>query len=219
MKSIKLDDSEIVLSIKNKASSKAVIFSHGFRSSKNNILFQSTARALSRAGIKSVLFNYGVERVKKRERILKMVISKVSEDSTSIGLMGHSLGGMISILQANNLRVKSLALVNTVYEQRFVYDNYARVRRFVARAIPNRFKKEFLSYDLQRKIKELDKPVLVVSSEDDKITPQSMMKRLYNNLNCKKLFTNLPNAGHSIWRPSHVRQAREAVRDWFKKTL
>nr|MBD3312173.1 hypothetical protein [archaeon] len=214
---VKFSGRRIILSVKNKSSSKAVIFSHGFRSSKNNLLFQSTARSLARAGFKPVLFNYGVERVNKRVQVLRAVINHVKSDS--IGLLGHSLGGMVSILLATNPRVKSLALVNTVYEQGLVYDNYARVRRTIAKAIPNRFKKEFFSYNLKRIVSNLEKPVIVVSGEDDQVTPQPMMKRLYNDLMGEKSFVSIPNAGHSIWRSSHLRRVRVAVRDWFKRTL
>lgn len=215
--SVKVNNHRVVLSVKNNKAAKTVIFSHGFRSSKNNLFFQTTSRSLVRAGFKTVLFNYGVERVKEREQVLRAVIEHFNADL--IGLLGHSLGGMVSILLAAHPRVKSLALVNTVYEQGLVYDNYARVRKTIAKAVPNRFKKEFFSYKLKRIVRGLSKPVLVVSGEDDRITPQSMMKRLYNDLMGDKSFISLPNCGHSIWRPSHVRRARIAVRDWFKRTL
>jgi len=206
----------LLLSVSKPKSSRAVIFSHGFLSNKNKYYIKSTARALARAGFKTVRFNYPTEEIKHRVSVLNKVIDEVKAEV--IGLVGCSLGGMTSIITASHPKVKSLVLVNSVYDQRKAYENYVKEHSILSKIAEKLLLKDFFSYNLKKLIQNLRKPVLVVSGEHDRITPQDLMKELYNDVQAQKEFLSL-DCGHSIWRPLHVSQVRESIRDWFLKTL
>jgi len=209
----------IKLSVFKPESRHAVIFIHGFLSDKDKPFTMSAARSLSRAGLQAVRFNYRTEFVSDRIRILDEVIEHVSRTVDSIGLVGNSLGGLNAIVASKHSVVKSLALVNPVYDQRNAFDNYVKHHKFLSKIMTKEMKDAFFTIDLKGIIINLKKPVLVLSGDRDKIIPQSLMRTMYDNLKSEKRFVSLRDCGHSIWRPKHIRIAREEIREWFKKCL
>ncbi len=206
----------IRLTINKGATSKVVIMSHGFLSNKNTLLFRELSRLLSENGITTVRFNYNTEIISERIRILREVISKFN--NKSVGLVGTSLGGMIVMLNAHHPAVKSIALVNTLYDLRNAYNNYIKVKP-IAKHFVNLIKKELFKYDLKSVVKSITKPALVISGTNDRIIPTQVMKQLYLDLSAEKKLVLIHNCGHTIWRQQHLIRATEEIRDWFNKTL
>ena len=216
---INVQKTPYLLNITKPAATKTVIFSHGFLSNKNRPYITSTATTLKKAGIKSVRFNYRTELVSERRAILHQVIRHVSKESNSIGLVGHSLGGLITLLEANNPLIKSIALINTVYNPPAVIKRYENKHRVIANLLINKLKTELIKHDLRSIAKTITKPVLVISSERDQLTLPSEMKQLYLDVKGPKKLVTLKKCAHSIWNPVHVQRVKDELREWFKETL
>lgn len=219
IKKIKIKKKSYVLNINNPSAEKTVIFNHGFLSNKNKPFIKVSASALAKEGIKTVRFNYHTELMSQRLIILKGVIDYLSENTNLIGLVGSSLGGMTVILTASDQRVKSLALINTVYDPRSAYENYQKKHPVLSKLISKAVTKEFLEYNLEDKVKKLHKPVLVISGSADEVIPQVQQKKLYQQLKGHKRFMNLEGCTHAVWKLKHVRKVKQAITKWFKQTL
>jgi len=209
----------LLLEVFNPDSKRVVILSHGFLSSKNSPALISCSLALSRAGICSVRFNYATEDINERVAKLKAVINYYKQQGCVIGLVGDSLGGMTSIIVSKDKSVKSMALINSVYNQDEVFINYSKHHRFLARLFTPEMLKNMGSHDLKGIVKRLKKPVLVISSELDRIVDNKITRELYSDIKSEKKLVLLRNATHGIWRANHIKRVREAVKDWFSKTL
>ncbi len=216
---IEQDGLRIKLHVHNPDSHKTVIFSHGFLSNKNKYFLQSTSKVMARRGFKCVRFNYGTEVISERLRILDAVLDHIKLSSDSVGLVGTSLGGMVSLISASKTIVKSLVLINPVYYQESVYANYLKHHRLLKKVFNKHVGIEFFKYDLQSIMKKLNKPVLLISGDRDEIVNPLSMRDLYADIKGEKRLVLLDNCGHSIWRPSHVEIARREIIDWFRKTL
>ncbi len=210
---------KILLDITNPSSDKAVILSHGFMSNKNKPLMVKVAQALSREGINAVRFNYGTEDINERVIKLREVLKHVSAKAGQVGLFGTSLGGMISIIVSVDQRVKSLALVNPVYDQISAIKNYLRVRKIALSAFKDKLEREFFNYDLPLLVKSSGKPLFVISGSRDRIIPVSVSRQLYKDATGKKKFMLLRDCGHVVWKKKHLVLVSEAVAKWFLETL
>ncbi len=208
----------ILLEVNNNKSKKTVILSHGFLSNKNRPIMKQTATELARAGFRTIRFNYGTELISERLIKLNIIINHFSNKSDSIGLMGLSMGGMMSILGSTNPKVNSIALVNSVYDTFNAYENYIKHRPLTL-AFFNKVKDEFLTYNLKSIITNLNKPVLVITGTKDKIIPSKQMKQLYSDVKADKKLVILRGCGHAIWSQNYLNRVKEEVRDWFLKTL
>ncbi len=206
----------IRLTIKKGTTNKVVIMSHGFLSNKNTLLFKELSRLLNENGITTVRFNYNTEIISERVRILREVINKFNNNN--VGLIGTSLGGMIVILNTHHPTVKSIALINTLYDLNNAYNNYIKVKP-IAKPLVDLIKKELFNYNLKSIVKTIIKPTLIISGTKDRIIPTQVMKQLYLDLNAEKRLVLIHNCGHTIWRQQHLIRATEEVRDWFNKTL
>ncbi|MFA5405862.1 MAG: alpha/beta hydrolase [Candidatus Nanoarchaeia archaeon] len=209
----------VKLNIHNPSARKTVIFSHGFLSNKNKYFLQSTAKVMARRGYRCVRFNYKTEDISDRLLILDAVLNHISKSSDSVGLVGSSLGGMVSLITAVKPIIKSLVLLNPVYYQDKVYRNYVAHHSLLKRLFNKKVGLEFFKYDLQSIVKRLNKPVLIITGGKDDIVDYRTMNGLYNDLKGEKRLVVLDDCGHSIWRPDHVRITRREIIDWFRKTL
>lgn len=198
---------------------KKVVLSHGFLSNKNNFFMRLVSFSLMLKGIGSVRFNYGCEDINDRIDVLKDVINYLGKTTESIGLLGSSLGGMTSIICASNPLVKSLVLVNSVYDQRETYENYLKNHRILSLLLTHNAKKHFFKYDLKKIVKCLNKPVLIISGTKDPIVSSNNMKELYDDVNAEKKLIVFKNEGHVIRRPQNLIKSVKAITSWFKKTL
>lgn len=209
----------LLLEVFNESSKRVVILSHGFLSSKNSPVLVSSALALSRAGICAVRFNYATEDIKERVAKLKAVIRYYAKKGCRIGLVGDSLGGMTSIIASKVKAVDSMALINSVYDQETVFLNYSKQHRFLSHLFTPEMLADLKSYDLKKLIKRFKRPVLVVTSELDRTVPTKVMKELYLDVKAEKKIVVIRNATHGIWQANHIKRVREAIKDWFSKTL
>ncbi len=197
-------------------SNKLIIFSHGFLSNKNRPIIKYVANKLSDSFM-TLRFNYDTEVVSERISKLKTIINYFKDKI--IGLFGVSMGGMVSLLCANHPNVKSLALVNPVYNQKKVLDNYFSIKKFTSLFLPKKAVDDFLSYDLASVASNLKKPTLLITGDRDRLITRDIVEELFSKLGGEKEHFVLSDCGHSVWKKEHLDMVSQITHEWFSKTL
>jgi len=131
----------------------------------------------------------------------------------SIGVMGSSLGGTVSILvAAKDRRIEALVTWATPchLDELFrgeVIEGLEKLRQDVSK------------YDVVKTVKEMHCPILIVHGNLDEHVPLSHAKVLYENANEPKGIQIFEGADHRLTDPSHRRGAVELTLEWFKRYL
>ncbi len=141
----------------------------------------------------------------------------------SIGVFGHSLGGMVAICSKDQ-RAESVVTMGTPFQ----------VPRYGEPKLPERdgeyyklpsgrkFKKQFYSdmkrYDTKECIKEIS-PVRIIHGSCDEIVPLTHAKELYDNANQPKSLEIVYNANHLFSNRNNLSKAISLSIEWFDKYL
>jgi alpha-beta hydrolase superfamily lysophospholipase len=70
-----------------------------------------------------------------------------------------------------------------------------------------------------RPIEEIERPVMVLHAEGDRIFPQDYCWAIHDRLTCPKRFEVVPGADHLVFAPPYLDRSLPPVADWFKETL
>jgi len=131
----------------------------------------------------------------------------------SVGVMGSSLGGSVSILTAaKDRRVKALVTWATpcYLDELFrgeVIKGFEKLRQDVSK------------YDVVKAVKEMHCPILIVHGSLDEQVPLSHANVLYENANEPKGIQIIEGADHRLTNPIHREKAVELTLNWFKRYL
>lgn len=147
---------------------------------------------------------------------LKLIIDEMSKKFSKIGLVGESMGGLISVL-AYDKRINCLVLwypgvfrEGTDLEKRFLSKeaekelketSFIRGKKSDGREykVSREFVKEFKDLNPIPFIKKIYSPTLIIHGENDSVVPFSNSEKLLNLLECHKKLEKIQKVCHA-WK-------------------
>ncbi len=205
-----------------------VIASHGLFSSKDSDKFVEIGEFFSARGIALIRYDHQgcgesegdisetttSSRIKDLEAMFELAINHPLL-SDSIGLLGSSMGGFISVFKgAADPRVKALALWATpsyLGGKRGVIDEETPPLR-------EAFYQDSKQYDTRQAIKGLGN-CLILHGEADELVPLSQAEELYKSARSPKHLEVFKGGDHRFIDPHHRQRAIEMSLEWFQRYL
>ncbi|MFB6166762.1 MAG: alpha/beta hydrolase [Candidatus Nanohaloarchaea archaeon] len=226
-----------------------VILAHSFTGHRNVPHLKHLGRELAGRGLVSFRFDFtdciGESegscmdmKVTNQIRDLKDALSYLEAmgevDEDRIGLAGHSLGGMTSVLVASeDERVEALvpisAPTNSEGERLFEGKEIDRWREMGHTHFPSArrgevkigwgFYEDLQQYDAMDAIGENNAPVRFVHGSEDEIVPVEESRRMYEEAGEPKDLEIVEGADHLFKRGEHEEAMVDAVSGWMEKHL
>ena len=241
------------LHIPDNKTDKLIILVHGFTGTENGPvnLFVELAEKLVSENFAVLRFNfrYTDETWKEFHKMtmegekedLKLIINKMSEKFSKIGLLGESMGGAVSILSYDH-RIKCLVLwypliklKGSDMEKFFTKEAQKElqetgfIRNLTSKGIikvNKKYVEELKNLDLSENIKKISCPVLLIHGDVDDVVPVTQSEEAFSILKEPKKIEIIHNANHAWWNKEDTKPMKEAQEktiklsiDWFKKWL
>jgi putative redox protein len=221
------------------------IFAHCFTCGKDSLASSRVARALARAGIGVLRFDFaGIGTSGGRVADFDFAadvddLVAASEAMTSAGmqpslLVGHSLGGAAALCAAPRLpAIRAVATIGAPADvshvlthiapselDRVMEDGEAEVtiggRRFV---ISRNFIEESRRHDVERCSAELERPLLIMHAPRDEVVGIEHASRIFLAARHPKSFVSLDTADHLLTRPDDANYAAQMIGAWVTRYL
>ncbi|PIN87892.1 hypothetical protein COV12_01440 [Candidatus Woesearchaeota archaeon CG10_big_fil_rev_8_21_14_0_10_32_24] len=154
-------------------------------------------------------------------------------------LVGHSLGGISTILFAEKYphKVKALAPISTVVSGKIslespIYEGNDILKKWQetgwrieeSKSQPGIFKKlkwshieDRLKYDILNEVNKLTMPVLLIVGDQDTSTPPKHQKILFDRLTGEKEMHTIKGAPHTFKDKNHLAEIKAIFKSWIKK--
>jgi pimeloyl-ACP methyl ester carboxylesterase len=231
----------------------SIIFLHGltgtYREGKNKVIIED----LARAGFLVVGFDFTHEALSISEgdfkdltitqevndafSVLKFIKDNLSVvDIERIGLIGHSMGGVIAcIVASKEPNFKSLAILSTVWDPKKETPGHLETTPEIwekqgwvifppdweigDKKLGFSFYKSLLTYEPLEVVPKITQPTLVLHGEIDDIVPINDSKKYYETLKSVKKLVIIKKGDHIFSNPQSLKEATEVIGKWFLKTL
>ena len=219
-----------------KKDSPTIIMCHGWGSNKLGTwqgLFVKAAREFCKNGFSVLRFDFrgsgdseGKFEEQTNDTLLEDLDCVINKVNSEIGLIGHSLGGKVSILKALDKRVKCLAtwaspaLHKDVWPKAFIKEIEQRKRinyNDIGLSVTKKQVDSYLKYNAIKALKKVKIPFLIVNGSEDTIVPISQARKLYKNANKPKKLAIIEGANHAF-----LNKDKELIKitlDWFEKYM
>ncbi|MDP6641850.1 MAG: alpha/beta hydrolase [Candidatus Nanoarchaeia archaeon] len=225
-----------------------VIICHGFTGFKEETHLVNLSKELEDYDIASLRCDFtnsgesegSWEGLKTSEEIedLKSIIDYVEQidfvDKNKIGVAGHSLGGLVSIITASqDFRIKvlvTLAAVDDPKEKSIVwvkdmekwkqigYHIFSNIK-YIKIKIGYGFWTDLKKFSNSTNIKKVKVPLLILHGDKDKVVPLSHGEKIYKNANEPKLLRIIEGANHLFSGKAILALTVKYAVDWFAKYL
>ncbi len=222
------------------------IFSHCFTCNKNYKAIAAISKALNRQGFGVLRFDFtGLGESGGRfedtsfstnlDDLRAAVNFVAGEFAAPDFLIGHSLGGAASISVAPEFpSVRGVATLGTSADPRGLGRLFKRVREDMERepervfevevsGRPMPFKQQFLRdlerHDLLARVAALGKPLFVLHSPDDRISPVDNAEEIFAAAAQPKSFLALPGASHLLTEREPAAYTGEMLALWMRHCL
>lgn len=222
----------------NKLPAPAVIISHGFGSSKDNK--KRWASRLCDDGFLVLRFDFSGHGESAGD-IAETTLTKVAGDLKSaidlvksmgaknIGLTGHSMGGVVSMIAARHataiVAIAPPSDFHSMYEHRRktgLIDLEEWRRKGSAKlfgiTINYSFYSDAMKYDQKKIADGIKCPVLLIHGDADEIVPLEQSERLFRELKCEKKLEILKRTGHDLKGEEYARMIK-LTKQWFMQRL
>ena len=219
-----------------------VIMSHGFESSKDGNKWLVLAPQLYDAGFASLRFSYRGcgEGENKSEgdfedttltgrisdyRAAIDFLQRTKIDTTRLGVIGSSLGGMVT-LAARDKRIR--AMVTLATPSHIPSQNGKELKRAKdkgyfeldsGRRVRIGFYGDLLRYNICDEVKRIHCPLLIIHGSQDEIVPVEDAHTLYSHANEPKRLEVIEKANHVFDNPEHLDTVVSLSLEWFKDYL
>jgi len=218
-----------VLHLPEKKDPPCVIASHGLLSSKDSEKYIALGEQISKEGMAMLRFDFrGIgesegriedDTISRRIADLGSAIDFIKSHydlGNQIGLIGSSLGGFVSLIEASiDKKIKAVVVWATPLH----LDDLGSKKQGEDYPLPP----EAFFEDLPRHrlIPLLHKVsnCLVIHGEEDELVPVDQALGIFYNLGVPKEMHMIGGADHRLTNPSHRQRAIELSVDWFKKYL
>ena len=198
--------------------------------------FDFTHEALSESGGKIEGLTIAGEK-NDAVRVLDFMAKEFPIESGNIGLVGHSMGGvvacMVGVDRPND--IKSLGLISTVWDPKHETFKHIGTTRddwrdkgkvpFPAgweiddKELSFAFYESLLNYEPRQVVPLIKQPTVVIHGELDETVDISDAYKYFNTLKGEKELVLIKDGGHTYER-SHARTAvAKALASWFSKTI
>jgi pimeloyl-ACP methyl ester carboxylesterase len=156
-------------------------------------------------------------------------------------LVGHSLGGICSILyaEANPTQVLALAPLSTVvsgalsvesatmrdpdaiaqWKKTGWKEEVSTSRPGIIRRLRWSHMEDRLRYDILPNVKKLTMPTLLVVGSDDDSTPLEHQRILFEALPGKKELHVITGSGHTFRSPEHLNELAHILKNWIESSV
>jgi len=236
-----------ILSRSDHPAQPIAILCHGFLSNKNSTTNKTLTRLLNARGIATFRFDFFGQGASEGlfedittslaiGQAMAAIHSVLSRGYKTIGLVGSSFGGLVSILTtAQRQDIACLALkcpvVDFAEELRLEFGPDEMVRWKETDTIPNilggteRVRLKFRLYEdcLQRVAYDaatmITTPTLIVQGQKDETVPLHQSQKLFNLLNGPKQMNLLPEADHQFTRAEDFHAMTTSISEWLVKYL
>jgi fermentation-respiration switch protein FrsA (DUF1100 family) len=236
-----------VIHIPEKTPAPAVVFSHGFTGNRIEAhrLFVRTARKMSKAGFVAVRFDFRgsgesdgefeemsiSSEISDLNSVLKFLLDKKEVSREKIGLVGLSLGGVVSILTtARNPIAKAvctwssparLELLSSLRDS-FGADLSQIEKGYVELPSGYRIGRVFLEDALKHDIlddcaKISPRPMLIIHGSQDNVVPVEHARMLYDRAGEPKKIVIIEGADHTFNRRDWEDKVIELTIEWFRE--
>ncbi|MFB6294820.1 MAG: alpha/beta hydrolase [Candidatus Nanohaloarchaea archaeon] len=225
------------------------ILSHSFTGFKEIPHLKALAEELADRGIIAFRFDFSdcvgesdgtcenmtlTNQIDDLENAINYFESRGDVDPAGIGLAGHSLGGMTSILvAADDDRSKAIvpiaAPANHEEEKLFQgkeidrweemgHTHFPTVKRGEVK-IGWQFYEDLQQYDALDVVGDIDVPIRFVHGTDDEIVPFANSEELFDHATEPKDLHAVEDADHLFRQPSHEEEMVAATADWMEEHL
>lgn len=232
-----------ILTIPDGGTDKISILCHGFLSSKTSSTNNALTRMLVPHGIATFRFDFFGQgesegpfdqitvslAVEQAHRAIDLMRER---GYRSIGLMGSSFGGLVSILTASQRTdLACLALkcpvVDFAEELRLEFKDDEMARWKATGTIPNimggpnrialhyAFYEDALQQIAYDPARSITAPTLIVQGQADEHVPLHQSRQLYEALRVKKHLELLPGADHQFTKTEDFKRMTNVIADWL----
>ena len=234
-----------ILSVPEKPDGRGVVLLHCFTCTKHHRIMRNLASAMSAHGISALRMDFsgnGESGGRIEEATYTKMLGEVrtavslllTRKIRTVGVAGHSMGAMLSLLSAqNDPRLSAVgfiagssqaARVREVFPKEDIEkaekDGEAGSMAY-GRAI--RLRREFLldveKYNVGHAAATLGRPILIVHGTADETIPYYHARQLHNWCSEPKTLELLDGADHLFKDEKHLKEMTKKVADWFAKHL
>ncbi len=206
-----------------------VIASHGLLSSKESEKYVALAERMSREGMAMLRFDFrGVgeseggeedNTVSKKIADLGAAVDFIRSDPglrESVGLIGSSLGGFVSLIKASlDKGVKATVVWATPHH---LDDLKSKERDASTPLPPDAFFEDLSRHRLLPLLNKVSR-CMVIHGEKDELVPVEQAWEIFYHLAEPKEICVIEEGDHRLTDPGHRRRAVELSVGWFKKYL
>ncbi len=144
-----------------KISDKVAVISPGFRATKNEKYLLKIKKEIEKKRISTIIFTFRMKKITVESELedLNAIVNHAEKKYGKIALVGHSFGGLISMIYAGNTaneKIKALALLSAPAKEE------TRGRKWV-----KEIKTELAIEKARKKIKSIKTPTLIIQGVYD----------------------------------------------------
>jgi putative redox protein len=218
-----------------------VVLSHCFTCSRHTSILRWIGGALAREGVAALRFDFSgngqsdgdfsESTFSKMSSEIDSAVRRIEQEGARwVGLLGHSLGASISVLNgANAVRVRAVCAIagrlsGTDAERILSASQQEELKRdgrvaFTSRGrnltLTRSFFEDARRFDLPATLRRLGKPLLVVHGDRDEIVPVMEADRAGREAGKWATVEMIPGGDHMFSDASHRQQLTETVVSWF----
>lgn len=218
-----------ILHLPDHAQPPCVIASHGLLSSKESEKYIALGKRMSEEGIAMLRFDFrgigeseGSEEdntISKKLADLKAAIDFIRFYpglGQRIGLLGSSLGGFLSLIQAS--RDPEIKSVVTWATPSHLDDLESKEQEEDYPLPPKAFFEDLPRHRLLPLLSKVSN-TLIIHGERDELVPTEQAIAIFTHLNLPKEIHIIGGADHRLTHPAHRQRAIELSVEWFKISL
>ncbi len=218
-----------ILHLPDRNSPPFVIASHGLLSSKESEKYIALGERFSKEGIAMLRFDFrGIgesegkledDTVSRRIRDLEAAVAFMLTRSgvgKRAGLLGSSLGGYVSLLEAAaNREIRAVVTWATPFH----LDDLEKKEQAEEHPLPGAiFFKDLSKHRLGLVLAKISN-CMVIHGEKDEIVPVDQAWEIFQGLNGPKEIHVLESADHRLTEPIHRQRAMDLTVEWFRRFL
>lgn len=218
-----------VLHLPDRNSPPFVIASHGLLSSKESEKYIALGEKLANEGIAMLRFDFrGIgesegkleddtvsRRIGDLEAAIDFMLTRAGLGKR-VGLLGSSLGGYVSLLEAAGSR--EIRAVVT-WATPFHLDDLEKKERAEEHPLPRAvFFKDLPRHHLGLALPKISS-CMVIHGERDELVPVDQAWEIFQGLNGPKEIHVIESADHRLTEPIHRQRAMDLTAEWFRKFL
>ncbi|MBU0963321.1 MAG: lysophospholipase [Nanoarchaeota archaeon] len=232
-----------ILHNSKKKTDKGIILVHGFKGNKDRDLMKNLDKELSKeynifrfdfSGNGESEGKFEEQSYSKYVEELKIVIDYLKKHNQNIIIIGHSLGGNITILEEEKYKNidKLILLAPAVFDNSDILKRISlkqiialikgsiilkvfdkQINQLKELKLKRKFFMNILLYNVKKAIKKIKKPILVILAEKDKAIPLKKSINFYEKNSIK--YEVIKDSGHNFREEKHLNELTKDILKWL----